>query len=86
MGVHQALKEALMGPDRPAVVDMLQAARLTHQQMDRGLDFSSALHSACMDVYVRAQRNNAVRTVSIHSITFVCGKLKVVQVSFSVLI
>ena len=64
IGVHHALRGALMGPDRPSMVDLLQAARLTHQQLDRGSDLQQPLYTDCEDIYVRPQRKNATKMVS----------------------
>ncbi|XP_023930770.1 midasin-like, partial [Lingula anatina] len=57
MSIHMEIKENTSSFDRPSILSVLQAASLTVQNMERGVDLQGSLLLACTDVYVRCQKN-----------------------------
>lgn len=58
--IHKGMKDILAGC---SILDLIHTAKLTHQQMDRGVDLQTAITLSVTDVYIRTQHNVQLRQV-----------------------
>ena len=65
IGLHQEMKSRLPHRDQPMIVDLLCAAVMAVQQLDRGVLFADALYHAANDIYVRSLKNFTSKGVSL---------------------
>ncbi|XP_077869169.1 midasin [Saccoglossus kowalevskii] len=64
INLHTQMKSSLSGPDPCSLLDLLHAASLTVQELQRGNDVASAMVAACRNIYVASQRSYANRKVA----------------------
>ncbi|XP_041350636.1 midasin-like [Gigantopelta aegis] len=76
IGLHQEMKVRLPHSDQPMIVDLLCAAVMTVQQVERGVSFADSLYHAANDIYVRSLKNFISKGTAKEILTESLGKLK----------
>ena len=61
--VHEGMKSVQLGAHRLSVTELLHAAELVKDMIDRGFPLYEALQHSCFDVYVRSQKNVHLKQV-----------------------
>ena len=63
LDVHKSLQEACVGLEHFTITNLLHAATLASQQLERGIDIGTSLRSGMIDGYANCTRDRTTKQV-----------------------